>query len=142
MDQHDKKIISLIGVIMFVVLVGTVFYHNFEDWRFLDAFYFSTTTLTTVGFGDLHPTTDASKIFTIFYVLFGVGIMLYSITLIGSHYMEEHHPAVEKAIFSRINRDLGTAKKFKDGIIGRQDNNGKMPKDEIVEGTEEAIRKH
>ena len=41
-------------------------------------------TLTTVGYGDLVPTTDISKIFTSFYAVFGIGAMLYIIsTVVG-----------------------------------------------------------
>ena len=42
----------------------------------LDSLYFSVTTLTTVGYGDFFPKTDAGKMFTIFYILAGVGILL------------------------------------------------------------------
>jgi Ion channel len=46
-----------------------------EDWSPLDSLYFSVVTLATVGFGDLHPTTDPAKLFTIFYIIAGLGIL-------------------------------------------------------------------
>ena len=57
-------------------VIGTVFYTLVEDWSVVDSFYFSTMTLATVGFGDFAPTTDVSKLFTVFYVLGGVGILV------------------------------------------------------------------
>lgn len=54
---------------------GGFFYHFVEGWRWLDSFYFSVITLTTVGYGDFSPQTDLGKIFTIFYVLGGIGII-------------------------------------------------------------------
>ena len=63
-------------LVISLFLAGTVFYTLVEDWSVVDAFYFSTMTLATVGFGDLAPTTDASKLFTVFYVLGGVGILV------------------------------------------------------------------
>ena len=54
---------------------GTVFYHYVESLTWLDALYFSTITLTTIGYGDITPKTEIGKLFTIFYVLFGVGII-------------------------------------------------------------------
>lgn len=35
----------------------------------MDSLYFSVIAVTTVGFGDITPSTDASKLFTIFYVV-------------------------------------------------------------------------
>lgn len=60
-----------------LVLIGTatVFYHFVEDLRWVDSIYFSVITVATVGYGDITPHTDAGKIFTIFYVLFGIGLI-------------------------------------------------------------------
>jgi voltage-gated potassium channel len=72
--DHSAKILS--SSVLSILAIGTVFYHNIEGWSWLNSLYFSVTTLTTVGFGDMHPTTDASKVFTIFYLIIGVGILL------------------------------------------------------------------
>lgn len=65
--------ITILAII--VLATGTIFYHYQEDWTWVDSFYFSVITLTSVGYGDLTPTTDTSKIFTSFYVLSGIGII-------------------------------------------------------------------
>jgi voltage-gated potassium channel len=65
-----------------VIATGTVFYHYFMPLKWLDAVYFSVITITTVGYGDIHPTNDITKIFTIFYVLIGVGIIAASLNII------------------------------------------------------------
>lgn len=57
-----------------VVGIGVIFYHHVENWSLVDSLYFSVITLATVGYGDLVPTTDAGKLFTVFYVLIGIGI--------------------------------------------------------------------
>lgn len=62
-------------VALAVLVIGAVFFHHAEHWKWLDAFYFCTITLTTVGYGDLVPTTDAAKLFDMFYVLAGIGII-------------------------------------------------------------------
>ena len=55
--------------------VGTVGYVLLEHWTPIQALYFCVVTLATVGYGDLHPTTELSELFTIGYVIVGVGIL-------------------------------------------------------------------
>lgn len=65
-----------------MLATGTVFYHQVEHFKWLDSVYFCTVTLTTVGYGDFVPKTDAGKIFTIFYVLIGIGILAFFANLL------------------------------------------------------------
>lgn len=67
------------------LIIGTVFYHRFEGWNLLDSLYFSVITLTTVGYGDFSPHTNIGKIFTIFYLFVGLGIILSFINEIAKH---------------------------------------------------------
>lgn len=66
---------NLLISVMLLLLSGTIFYHLIEHWSILDSVYFTSTTLTTVGFGDLVPQTVAGKIFTIFYMFSGIGVI-------------------------------------------------------------------
>ena len=50
--------------------------------------YFSVITLTTVGYGDFSPATFAGRLFTIFYVLIGVGIIVALISRIAANAAE------------------------------------------------------
>lgn len=61
---------------LLMLLSGTLFYWQVEGWRPIDALYFSVATLATVGYGDFHPTTDFSKIFTIIYIFIGIGVFV------------------------------------------------------------------
>ncbi len=56
--------------------IGTVVYHYLEGWSYLNALYFCVITLATVGYGDLTPTTELARAFTIVYVINGVVILL------------------------------------------------------------------
>ena len=55
--------------------MGTWFYARVEGWSVLDSLYFYVITLTTVGYGDFSPQTPAGKIFTIIYILVGLGLI-------------------------------------------------------------------
>jgi len=59
-----------------------------EGWNLLDSLYFSVVTLTTIGYGDLSPSTAASKIFTIFYIFVGLGIILAFVNTVAERAME------------------------------------------------------
>lgn len=72
----NRRILRAIGALaLFTLSFGAIFYHIVEHLKWLDAFYFGTITLTTVGYGDITPHTDAGKLFTMFYVLIGIGII-------------------------------------------------------------------
>jgi hypothetical protein len=65
----------LAGAALGLLLLGTVIYRWLEDWSWIDSLYFCTVAVTTVGFGDLAPSTDASKLFTVAYLLTGVSLI-------------------------------------------------------------------
>jgi hypothetical protein len=73
LDDHVYKVLA--GSAAALIGVGTVVYKLLEDWSWVDAVYFSVVAVTTVGFGDLTPSTDASKLFTVVYVLIGISII-------------------------------------------------------------------
>ncbi len=81
-SPEEKELIKtrlqlrLVAATALVVLAsGTVIYHRLINLSWMDALYFSTITLATVGYGDIVPKTPIAKLFTIFYVLIGIGII-------------------------------------------------------------------
>ena len=73
--RSDPDFRTLVTLVFFTLLAGTVFYSFQEGWSLVDALYFSVTTLTTVGLGDLYPTTTIGKHFTIVYIFSGLGLI-------------------------------------------------------------------
>ena len=71
---------------MVILFGGALFYHLIEGWSYLDSVYFSAITLTTIGYGDFSPKTDAGKLFTIIYIGVGVGLILTFINTVFSHF--------------------------------------------------------
>jgi voltage-gated potassium channel len=89
-DKHIYRI--LLATAAGVLTFGTIFYHFTEHWSWVDAYYFSVVSLTTVGYGDLTPHTTSGKIFTTIYLMFGIGILTtfitYSIRRRGEKYID------------------------------------------------------
>ena len=73
---RDPQTRALVTGALTVIAVGTWFYARQEGWSVVDSLYFTVMTLTTVGYGDLSPTTTATRLFTVFFVLIGIGILL------------------------------------------------------------------
>lgn len=78
----DPAVRGLVTVMLVVIVTGTLAYHWMEEWSLLNAAYFSVVSLLTVGYGDYVPTSDEAKIFTILYLLTGVGIIASAATTI------------------------------------------------------------
>jgi hypothetical protein len=72
---NDRGYRVLAVVALGLLATGTISYHLLEEWSWVDSFYFSVVAVTTVGFGDLTPSSDGSKIFTAFYLLSGISII-------------------------------------------------------------------
>ena len=56
---------------------------------FHDCLYFSVVTLTTVGYGDLTPTSAGTQIFTIIYILTGLGVLVAFLASVAENYIEQ-----------------------------------------------------
>lgn len=66
-----------IAMLLTVLAMGTVGYMIIEGWNFMDAFYMTVITLTTVGYGEVHIQNTAGRLFTIALVFSGVILFLY-----------------------------------------------------------------
>ena len=87
-EVYHRRMLYVFIIILITLFGSATFYHLIEKWTYIDALYFSAATMTTVGYGDITPKTNAGKIFTIVFVFTGVGIALYGLSLIASHFVE------------------------------------------------------
>lgn len=73
---RDPEFRGLLVLVVVTIAAGSLFYWQIEGWTLFDAFYFCAMTLTTVGYGDLSPETVAGKLFTVFYLFAGIGLLV------------------------------------------------------------------
>jgi len=117
MGRLHVKLLPLGLFVFMLITIGTLFYNIFEGWRMLDALYFTVMTLTTVGYGDFRPTSDPSKIFTIVYVLGGVYMMIYTLRVFTTHYIEKKSKKVQKAVTQTLEHMAERKKKSGDMVF-------------------------
>src|SRR3989338_4666780 len=124
---YHRRMLYVVMMLLLFLFGGATFYHYAEKWRYLDAIYFSAYTMTTVGYGDFVPKTDAGKIFTIFYVFAGVAMALYGLSIMASHFVEAREEFwIEKFGNMRISHHTKTFwEKVKDRLF-YNDNEGKV----------------
>ena len=90
--SEDPQFRALGGAVVALIVVGTVFYALTQDWSVIDSFYFSVTTLTTVGYGDLAPTGAGPRLATVAYQLAGVGLLVIFLREIALRSLKHGHP--------------------------------------------------
>ena len=78
-------------ITLFILFSGMGFYYRFEPsiTTWIDAYYFTVITLTTIGYGDFSPTTPFTKFFTTLYVFVGLGNIAALIALVGEVIIED-----------------------------------------------------
>ena len=81
----DAEFRALLFVLVGLLASGTIFYWKVEGWAIIDALYFSVSTIATIGSGDLHPTTTLSKVFTMVFIVLGVGVFIAFITKVTAY---------------------------------------------------------
>lgn len=78
-ERAKKKIFYALLLLGAVYIIAIELYHYVEGWGWLDAIYFTTATITTVGYGDVVPQTELGKMATIPLMLVGIGVGFYVI---------------------------------------------------------------
>ncbi len=96
--KKQRKILTMtLALAVAYILFSALVMYNIEPATFktyLDAIYWSTISLTTVGYGDLTPVTDLGKLITVISSIVGVGIIALPSGVIAAGYIEEfnNHP--------------------------------------------------
>ena len=103
-SELQRPAIAALTAIGIFLGIGVFFYHNTEGWSYIDSLYFCVFSLTTVGYGDPAPTKAATRLFTVFYLLIGTGVVVTSVGIIGSRYLERR----SRKVAERLNKERKT----------------------------------
>lgn len=95
-------IVSLIVILVF----GTVFFHHVEGWSWLDSYFFTVVTISTVGYGSLVPVTVLGKIGTTIFIFVGLGVFAVAIQQFAHYHMQKRKEHAEWLV-GHLGHDLG-----------------------------------
>lgn len=87
---------------LFVVLIGSAGFYYIENMTVVDAFYFTTVLLTTVGYGDIVPVTQAGKLFCTIYGLIAGGVLLHQMSMISMIPLELRKRRIERSVLMQV----------------------------------------
>ena len=76
------------ALLLLVMAVGTAGYHYIEGWPWFDGFYMVVTTLTTIGYQEVHPLSHEGRVFNVFVILAGVSLLLLGVGALSQALLE------------------------------------------------------
>ena len=88
-DKEKGLIVLCFGMLFGLLAFGTFFFHYVESWSYVDSFYFTAVTMTTVGYGDLVPHTPEGRVGVAIFALFAVGFAFYSLNVLARYSMRQ-----------------------------------------------------
>jgi voltage-gated potassium channel len=76
--SHLHRLLLPVAVLVGLLAAGTLGYQLVEGWGWFDSLYMTVTTITTVGFQEVHPLSHAGRVFTMVLALGGVFTAFYA----------------------------------------------------------------
>jgi len=98
-----RRMIYLLLAITVAIVLGTLGFHLIEGWTLINSLYVAVQTVTTVGYGDVSPSTQSGRAFAILFMLVGVGTVFYALTSI-----------VQAVVESEVLATLGSRRRYRE----------------------------
>jgi len=76
---NARRAAVILSMLIVTILGSTVFFHVVEGWGWIDSYFFTVVTLSTVGYGNLVPATALGKIGTTVVIFVGLGVFALAI---------------------------------------------------------------
>ena len=87
-EARQRLAYALVSLLL-IIMGGTAGYMTIEKWGFLDSVYMTVLTLSTVGYGEVHPLSYSGKVLSIFLIITGVGTAAYAVGTAGRIMLDE-----------------------------------------------------
>jgi len=71
MEDVRRRLKIFLGLFVAITAMGTLGFMALEGLPLIKAFYYNIVTMSTVGYGDIHPTSDASRLFALLIIVLG-----------------------------------------------------------------------
>jgi voltage-gated potassium channel len=134
-NNGNKQLIIAGLLLLLVVSIGVVGYVLLDHFSFIDAFYMTIITVSTVGFGEVQQLSEAGKLFTSGLILTSLVVLGYTISVLTQKLVHS-----QLRFFYTINNNKNRSKKMENHIIvvgyGR---NGKQVVEELLSRSLEVV---
>ncbi|GAL72637.1 potassium channel family protein [Jejuia pallidilutea] len=107
-----SRIYTALILLAFIVVIGVFGYRFISNYSWVDALYMTVITMTTVGFGEVVPLDDQSKIFTIFLILASIIIVGYALSIITEYILSKND--IEELKHKKMQKKIDG---FKDHVV-------------------------
>jgi voltage-gated potassium channel len=89
------KALTLMLTLGVLIASGTVFFHYVEGWSWIDSYFFTVVTLSTVGYGSLVPATALGKVATTIFIFLGLGVFVVAVQQVGAYIVAKREAHTE-----------------------------------------------
>eukprot|EP01104_Vermistella_antarctica_P019156 TRINITY_DN7376_c0_g1_i1.p1 TRINITY_DN7376_c0_g1~~TRINITY_DN7376_c0_g1_i1.p1 ORF type:complete len:363 (+),score=103.42 TRINITY_DN7376_c0_g1_i1:68-1156(+) len=141
--KYLQKLGMYFAVVIVFLAFGTIFfYYDQKDWTWVEAFYFSVVTVTTVGYGDYVPVGDMSRLVCTVYILTGTFAVVAALGAIADLYMDyEQQKACNRLLHKKLTvKSIAAMDGDNDGMVSESEfmefmlvHLGKVNKDDILD---------
>lgn len=117
-----SKVYYFLFLLLLITTIGTIGFELIEGWNFVDSFYMTIITISTVGFGEIHELSGTGKLFTSFLIISSFGTFMYAVTSITTYVIGGEYKKYfkEYKVMNKLKRMKGHVIICGFGRVGRQ----------------------
>ena len=100
--KTQVRFVSLLLLLIALITGGTVFFKLVEGWSWVDSYFFTVVTLSTVGYGSLVPATTLGKIGTTLFIFVGLGVFALAIQQFADFAIDRRERKLDRRKAQRV----------------------------------------